>query len=338
MMSQTCTRASGPTRYHPLVRAERPDVRELHVTPVLDVFLENALVGRVIDLVEDRAAVGVARPQSPVIEIESAALVDETHHVGGRFAEGFVEARIGLVELDDETDRLAAPIDDLVDRGAHRIAIGDAQRLVHAARDDAGAVNALSRDVADHFLPELARQHAAPGEIGESRSDSDDVALGDLALEAEQQVRRGEVKEVQRVRLHDLTIMQEAAELLRRRRERPVAGDEVHRLGRGDQVADRADAAQTLHRDRNLPVRPAADEDLEAAKLDDVQPDLMDAILVVEKDRHLAVALDPGDRLDGDAAELVGGLGGFEVEHGAALNRSAADRDRDAACVPGSDR
>ena len=54
-----------------------------------------------------------------------------------------------------------------------------------------------------------------------------------------------------------------------------------------------------------------ADEDLEAAKLDDVQPDLMDAILVVEQDRHFAVALDPGDRLDGDAAKLVGATGRF---------------------------
>ena len=242
------------------------------------------------------------------------------------------------MEVDDETDRLAAPIDNLVDRGTHRITIGDAQRLVHAARDDAGAVNALSGDVADHFLPELARQHTALGEVGESRSDPDDVALGDFALKAEQQVRRGEMKEVRRVRLHDLATVQQAPELLRRRRERPVAGDEVHRLGRRDQVADRADAAEALHRDRNLPVRPAADEDLEAAKLDDMQPDLMDAILVVEKDRHFAVALDPGDRLDSDSTKLVGRLGGFQVEHGAALNRSAGVHDRDAACVPGSGR
>ena len=70
-------------------------------------------------------------------------------------------------------------------------------------------------------------------------------------------------------------------------------------------MADRADAAQALHRDRHFPVRPPFDEDLEAAKLDDVQADLMDPILLVEQDRHLAVPLDAGHRLDRDAAQLV---------------------------------
>ena len=246
-----------------------------------------------------------------MVEVQRAALVDEAHHVGAQLSEALVEVRIGLMQPDDEPDRFAAPFDDLVNAGAHRVAIGDAQRLVHAARDDAGAVNALSRDVADHFLPELARHDAALGEIGESRGDSDNVALGDLALEAEQQVRRGEMKEVQRVRLHDLAVVQQAAELLRRRRERPEARNEVHRLGGGDEVADRADAAESLHRDRNFPIGPAADEDLEAAKLNDVQPDLMDAILLVEQDRHLAVAFDPGDGFDGDAMQACGAIGRF---------------------------
>jgi hypothetical protein len=143
---------------------------------------------------------------------------------------------------------------------------------------------------------------------------------------------------VQRVRLHDLSVMQEPAQLLGRRRERAKAGDEIHRLGRGEKVADRADAAETLHRDRDLPVGPAADEDLEAAKLDDMEADLMDAILVVEQDRHLAVALDAGDRLGRDPAELLGRLGGFEVKHVNAFNRNAGGRGRGAACVPGSNR
>ena len=124
------------------------------------------------------------------------------------------------------------------------------------------------------------------------------------------------MEEVQRMRLHDLAIVQQAAQLLRRRRQRAVAGDEVHRLGRRDEVADRTDAAEALHRDRHLPVRPALDEDLEAAELDDVEPDLMNPVLLVEEDRHLAVPLDAGDRLDGDATQLLRRLGGFEVEHG----------------------
>ena len=45
----------------------------------------------------------------------------------------------------------------------------------------------------------------------------------------------------------------------------------VHGLGRGQVVADRADAAQPLHEHRDLPVGAALDEPLEAAELDDVQ-------------------------------------------------------------------
>ena len=163
----------------------------------------------------------------------------------------------------------------------------------------------------DDFLPELAGQHALLGEIGERRGDADDVALGDLALEAEQEIGRGEMEEMQRVRLHDLAVMQQAAQLLRGRRQRAEAGDEVHRLGRREEMADRADAAQALHRDRNLPVRPASDEDLEAAELDDMEPDLMNPVLLVEEDRHFAVSLDARDRLDRDAAQLVRAIGRF---------------------------
>src|SRR5579863_9516367 len=113
------------------------------------------------------------------------------------------------------------------------------------------------------------------------------------------------MEEVQRVRLYDLAIMQEAAEPFRRRRQRAKAGDEVHRLGRRDEMAHRTDAAEALHRNGHLPVRSALDEDLEAAELDDMEPDLMNPVLRVEEDRHLAMPLDTGDRLDGDPTQLL---------------------------------
>ena len=47
-------------------------------------------------------------------------------------------------------------------------------------------------------------------------------------------------------------------------------------LGRGQVVADRADAAQPLDEDRDLPVGMALDEALEAAELDDVEARLGD--------------------------------------------------------------
>ena len=93
-------------------------------------------------------------------------------------------------------------------------------------------------------------------------------------------------------------------------------------------VADRADAAQPLHHDRNLPIGAAFDKSLEAAKFDDVQADLMDLVVVVEQDRDLAVTFDAGDRIDGDAAQFFGMGGGFESGHVASpLNRNAKQSD-----------
>ena len=220
-----------------------------------------------------------------------------------------------LVQPGDEIDRLARPADDLVDVAAQRVALVDVQRLVHAAGNDAGAVNALADDVADDFLAPLARHHAALGEIREGRRDADDVALADLAVETEQQIGRSEMEEVQRVRLHDLPIMQQAAQLLGGRGQRAVAGDQVHRLAGGDVMADRADAAQALHDDRHFPERPPFDEDFEAAELDDMEADLMDPVLLVEQDRDLAVPFDAGHRFDRDPAQLVRRLRSFEIEH-----------------------
>ena len=169
----------------------------------------------------------------------------------------------------------------------------------------------LPADVPDDFLAELAGQHALPGEIGKRRRHAEDVALADLALEAEQQIGRGEVEEMQRVRLNDLAVVQQATQLLGGRRERPVAGDQVHRLGRRKQVAHRADAAEPLHGDRHFPVRPAFDENLEAAKLDNVEPHLMDPVLLVEQDGDLAVSLDARDRLDRDPAQACAAIPRF---------------------------
>ena len=129
---------------------------------------------------------------------------------------------------------------------------------------------------------------------------ADDVAHGRVGVEAEQQVRRAQVEEVQGVRLEHLPVVHQPAHLLGRRRQLVAADDEVHRLGRGQVVAHRADAAQPLHQDRHLPEGAALDEALEAAELDDVQAGLLHLALLVEQDGDLAVSLDAGHRLDDD--------------------------------------
>ena len=120
----------------------------------------------------------------------------------------------------------------------------------------------------------------------------DDVALVDLRVEAEQKIGRAEQEEVQRMRLHDLTVMHEPAHLLGAQGRRRGAHYMVHRLGGGDLVRHRADAAEALHHDRRLPIGTALHEFLEAAEFDDVQPRLMHAVVRVEEQRDLAMAFD----------------------------------------------
>ena len=117
----------------------------------------------------------------------------------------------------------------------------------------------------------------------------------------------------------------------------PLAtGDDVHRFGRREVVADWTDAAQPLHRDRDFSVGPALDERLEAAKLDNVQAHLMDAVVLVEQDRNFAVTFDPGDRLDRDAPQRLRLLGGFQTSSsGPPLSRSSSPWVRAAACGRG---
>ena len=123
---------------------------------------------------------------------------------------------------------------------------------------------------------------------------------------------------MQRVRLQYLPVVHQAADLFRGGREVRGTDDDVERLGRGEMVAHRADAAQPLHHHRQFPVGPALDEALEAAELDDVQPHLVHAVVGVEQDGDLAVPLDAGHGVDRDAAQSGGLGGGFEFEgHGA---------------------
>ena len=142
---------------------------------------------------------------------------------------------------------------------------------------------------------------------------ADDVALGDVAVEAEQQVRRAEVEEVQRVRLEHLAVVHQPAHLLGRRRQLLGADDDVERLGRRQMVRHRADAAQALDHDRHFPVRPALDEFFEAAEFDDMQANLMHFVLLVKQEGHLAVAFDAGNRVNRHAAQGFGVLGGFQL-------------------------
>ena len=87
---------------------------------------------------------------------------------------------------------------------------------------------------------------------------------------AEQKIRRAQMEEAQRVALDDLAEVHQPAQLVGGGRD--VDGhDGVAGLGGGEQVADRADAADALGDAGHFAVGPALAEFLEAAELDDVE-------------------------------------------------------------------
>ncbi len=108
------------------------------------------------------------------------------------------------------------------------------------------------------------------------------------------------------MRLHHLAVVHQAADLVGRGCDGQRAHHPIKRFRCRQVVRHRADAAQALHHDRHFPVGSAFNEFLETAELDDVQPHLLHMVLGVEQDRHLAMAFNPRDRVNGDPAQALG--------------------------------
>src|SRR5208283_2558256 len=110
------------------------------------------------------------------------------------------------------------------------------------------------------------------------------------------------MEDVQGVRLQDLAVMHEPAHLVGGGRDLIDADHGVHGLRRRKVMAHRADAAEPLNDDRNLPEHAAADEPFESAELDDVEARFSDFAGLVQPNSDLAVAFDASDRIDHDLA------------------------------------
>ena len=95
----------------------------------------------------------------------------------------------------------------------------------------------------------------------------------------------------------------ESPELLGGGRQLPHAHEGINGLAGRQMVAHGADAAEALHQHRHLPVRTPLNELLKPAELDDVQPHLMHAAVLVEENGDFAVSLDPRHGVNGDAAQ-----------------------------------
>ena len=184
------------------------------------------------------------------------------------------------------------------------VPVGLGERLADAAGDDPRRMDALAAEPLDDALAELAQADAVAGELGVLLRNAEDVAGGRIGVHAEQQVGRREMEQAQSVRLDDLRQFENAAQLVGGRRnsyrQQRVAG-----LGGGDQVADRADAADARHQRRHLVKRAALAQLLEAAELGDVKAGFLDPAIVVQVKRDLGVAFDARNRIDDDATALL---------------------------------
>ncbi len=184
----------------------------------------------------------------------------------------------------------------------HQDAVAKLRRhgCIHAAGHRPGGVNALLRQSFDDLQAELAQFDAQARQLGILLDHADHVALGGIGVHAEQQVGRGEIEEAEGVRLHVLRAVQQLAQLARHgrdaHRQNGVAG-----LGRRQQVADRADAANAGGDAGHLVERPPLGELLESAHLGDVELRAGDMAIVVQMDRDLCVSFDPAYRIDHDS-------------------------------------
>ncbi len=197
-----------------------------------------------------------------------------------------------------EFHRIQGPFDHLVHRGKKMIPPFNGQVSVDTTGNGAGAVHLLACRRLDDLLPVFAHQDGALAEFRIFLDHLEDVALFRRRTETEQKIGRCQVEEVQHVGLHHLAVMHQPAHLFRRRRQLIDTGDHVHGFCCGQMVADRADAAKPLHDHRHFPHQPAADEPLEAAEFDNVQPGFIHLVFRIQMDRHLAVAFHAGDGRD----------------------------------------
>jgi hypothetical protein len=287
--------------------AEGPDIRKLHVAPGSDFLTDIIVVVLVVHVVDDLPAFGVHRPEHAVIEVEGAVLADEAEVVRRKLGEAVDDVLVLPMVILEKLDGRPGPFDDLVDverRGAFEKAVPllGAEVFVDAPGDRSRAVDLLPRRGQDDLLAELAQEDGLDGQILVEGDDADDVPDGRVGVHAQEKIRRGEVEEMQGMGLEHLAVVHEPAHFLSRWREPfgPDPDDDVHGLGRGQVMADRANAAEPLDEDRGLPIGPALNEALEAAELDDVETGLGHFPGVIEKDGDLAVAFHPGDRFDRD--------------------------------------
>jgi hypothetical protein len=87
--------------------------------------------------------------------------------------------------------------------------------VVDPARDCAGRMNLAAAGRLDDLLPEFADEDRPFADLRETVEHRDNVALFRRRVEAEQKVGRGQMEDVQRIRLQHLTVVHKSASFWR---------------------------------------------------------------------------------------------------------------------------
>ena len=165
------------------------------------------------------------------------------------------------------------------------------ERRVHAAGHDPGWMHALLGQPLDHLLAELAQRDAVARQSRDA-SRCTPKTLRCAGSESKPSSRSG-AERWKKLSACDCTNCAQcsSSRSLTRGLGDAHRHDGVAGLGRGQQVADRADAADARGDGRHLVVRAALGELLEAAHLRDVELRAGDLAVVVQMDGDLGVAL-----------------------------------------------
>ncbi len=167
------------------------------------------------------------------------------------------------------------------------------QGAIHSSGNGKDGVYSLLAQHLDDLLAELAQHDALHRQFRLLRDQPNDVPLCRIGVEAEKQIRAGQVKEMQRVGLQELAHVHQLAQFLGGRRNLH-SEDGVASLGRSEVMADRADAAGPAYEERHFPEQTPFADLLQSPKLDNVEPGLGHSPVIAKVEGYLAVTFYPG--------------------------------------------
>ena len=287
---------------HAVGIAKRPVVGELQVTPGLHRLRQKAGVVVLPQAIgHDRAVTG-AKAQLAIEVLPQPLRRHQAHEQAGEGAEqallllqGSIEQ--AFVQLQGQADRRLR----FRQTGQNPVPRLGTQRRAHPTGHRPGGMNLAATKQLQNLLTELTQTDAGAGQLRIGRHQPEEVAASRIALPAQQEIGTAEMEKRQGVALGDLGQVEQAPQLQRRRRDlhrqQLVAG-----LGRRQQMAHRADAADAGGDAGHLGERPPFAEGFEAAILHHMETAVDEMAVIVELQRDLGVTLNPGDRINHDSA------------------------------------